>query len=268
MITQETKLNIKGKTYTMENFAEKYSIATMDEALHIAQVLVKQGKASVVKNISEKEELISEALQRETLNSIVDAIDKEEEEHKVFKREQAKEDVDLINISLNFATSHEAFEAESWINDLGIEDTEISMKKGVVTVIVRGITPAEYGKISRKYQTEKAIKTTVDTASKAMQSTVGAVNFTATKVVAPVAKIAGEAGLNLGKGLVHTGVKVGAGLVNSGSKAIRDTKVALETDPEMLRAGRELREAKDAMLSFFKSKVNKSKSRSGISILD
>jgi hypothetical protein len=73
--------------------------------------------------------------------------------------------------------------------------------------------------------------------------------------------------MNLGKGLVHATAKVGAGLVNSGSKAIADTKVALATDTEMIRAKKELVDAKDSVVSFFKGKLNKNRKRSGIETL-
>lgn len=267
MITQETKLKINNGTYTMESFMEKYKVPTMDEAILIANVLVKQGKAVIVSKISDEQQLIIDAIAREDKNNVVNAINQEEEEHKAFLREQSTIDNDLVKISLNFATTHEALTAENWINNLGIEDTELKVKKGVVSLIISDITPQEYSKIARQYQTEKAIKTTVDMTSKVFNNTTDAVNYGLTKVVAPTAKIVGEAGMNLGKGLIHTTAKVGSGLINSGAKAVTDTKFALETDPEMLRASKELRDAKDTMKSFFKSKLAQSKKRSGINIL-
>lgn len=264
MITQDSKIKINGKTYTIENFMNKFGIADMEQAIYSAQVLVKQGKATVVYKSNADEDMLTKALERENKNSIVDAIDAEEEQYKSAQREAKKEDVDLVNIKLEFATTHEAINAEKWINDLGIDDTEVSTRKGIVSVKVYDITPDEYNKIARKYQTEKAINKVVNTTSNAFNNLTDAVNYGATKVVAPVAKIAGEAGMNISKGLVHTGIKIGAGLVNSGSKAIKETKVALETDPEMLRASRELREAKDTMTSFFRKKLG-DKKKSGIS---
>ena len=130
----------------------------MDDAIFIANTLIKQGKATLVENMNDEQQLIKDALEREALNEIVNAIDSEEADHKIFVRDQAKEDSDLIKIGLDFPTTIEAVEAEKWINDLGISKTQINMKKGVVMLIVEEITPLEYGKISRKFQTEKAIK--------------------------------------------------------------------------------------------------------------
>lgn len=268
MINQDTKLNINGRTISMESLIAKYGIEDMDQAIYTANLLVKQGKATIVTKISAEQQLILDVIARDESNSIVEELDREVEENKAFKRDEAIADTDLIKIGLNFATTPEAITAERWINDLGIDDTELKVKKGVITLIVNNISPKEYSKISNKYQMEKAIKTSVDVTSKVFNGTTNAINYGATEVIAPIAKIAGEAGMNLGKGVVHTGIKVGSGLINSGAKAIVDTKLALETDPEMLRAGKQLRDAKDNALSFWKSKMNKSKSRSGVNILD
>ena len=73
--------------------------------------------------------------------------------------------------------------------------------------------------------------------------------------------------MNLGKGLFHTSIKVGAGLVNATSKAVADTKVAMATDTELLKAKKELVDAKDSAVSFFRRKLGSAKKRSGIETL-
>ena len=267
-ITMETVLKIKGKKYTMQEFMNKYGILSELKAISVAQAMVKQGKISIVKHATEEEQEIENVLNHETITSIADMIDAEEEASRFATREAIKEESDLVSIKLSFNTSIEATSAQAWVESLGIHDSEISIKSGQISLIVRDITPNEYSKIARKYQTEKAVKKTVDIASKAVNGTTNAVNYGLTHVVAPTAKIAGEAGMNLGKGVIQTGAKVGAGLVNAGSKAITDTKVALATDPEMIKAGRELIEAKNTLMRFVRGKLDKSKKKSGIEFLD
>lgn len=262
-----TILIIKGKKTTMEEFKTRFGIDTDEKAIQMAQILVKKGNAIVHVEKSEEQEVLSKLEADALLASIVDQLDSEEYSAEQAKREELKSEVDLVSIKLSFTSSAEAAQAESWINSLGVEDTEITMKKGAISLIVRDITPQEYTKIATKYQLDKALDTTVKVASKALVGTTNAINYTATKVVAPTAKIAGEATMNLGKGLVHATAKVGAGLVNSGSKAIADTKVALATDTEMIRAKKELVDAKDSAISFFKRKLNKNRKRSGIETL-
>jgi hypothetical protein len=262
-----TILIIKGKKTTMEEFKTRFGIETDAKAIQMAQILVKKGNAVVHIEKSEEQDLLDKLEADALLASIVNQLDTEEYSAEQAKREQAKADTDLVSIKLAFTSSAEAAQAETWINSLGIEDTEITMKKGAISLIVRDITPQEYTKIATRYQMDKAIDSTVKVASKALVGTTNAINYTATKVVAPTAKIAGEATMNLGKGLVHASMKVGAGLVNSGSKAITDTKVALATDTEMIRAKKELIDAKDSAISFFKRKLNKNRKKSGIETL-
>lgn len=266
-INNETVLIIKGKKTTMEQFKTKFGIESDERALSLAGTLVKKGKAQIYSDKSQEDELIKSLEADQLLASIVDQIDNEEYSHKQVKREQAKEDTDLVSIKLAFKTSNEAVQAEHWINSIGVEDTEITMKKGAVYLTINDITPQEYTKIATKYQVEKALNTAVDLTGKALKNTTNAINYTATNVVAPVAKIAGEAGMNLGKGLVHTGVKVGAGLVNSASKAVSDTKVAMATDTELLRAKKELIDVKDSAISFFRKKIGSNKKKSGIEVI-
>ena len=266
-INMDTTLLIKGKKYTMEAFMNKFALTDEDRALTYANMLIKKGIATVYSSTSDEEELIAKLDNDIAFQNMMNQLDSEEYASVQARREEAKEDVDLVSIALNFKTSAEACTAENWINSIGIEDTEISMKKGAIKLLVKNITPQEYTKIATRYQLEKAINTTVDVAGKTLVGTTDAINYVATKVVAPTAKIAGEAGMNLGKGLFHTSVKVGAGLVNATSKAVADTKVAMATDTELLKAKRELTDAKDNAISFFRRKLGSAKKRSGIETL-
>lgn len=264
MINRETVLLIKGKKYTMEAFMTKFAIQDETKAIQYANTLVKKGMAIVHSDKSDEEELLAKLEEEQNFMAMINQLESEEYAGGQAKRAEAKEDTDLVSIALTFKNSAEACSAENWINGMGIEDTEISIKKGAVKLVVKEITPQEYTKIATKYQLEKAIGTTVDIAGKTIVGATDTVNYVATKVVAPVAKIAGEAGMNLGKGLVHTGVKVGAGLVNATSKAVVETKVAMATDTELLKAKKEIIDAKDTAISFFRKKLGSAKRRSGI----
>lgn len=266
MITQETKLKIDGKTYTMEEFIARYELNDMNQAIKMANILVKQGTATVsIKDA--KIDKIAKAVEREEIHEVVNAINTEEQAYRQAKRNEKAQEVDLVSIGLNFRTTIEATQAEQWINSLGVKDTEISIKSGKIMLKVQNITPGEYNKIVRKYQVENVLRNGVELTGKALDSFTGAINYTATNVVAPVAKLATEAGMNIGKGLVHTGVKIGAGLVNSGAKAIEETSVAMATDPELLRAQEQLKATKDTVMRFFRKKLDKNGGKGGVEIL-
>lgn len=264
MFNENTILMIHGKKVSMDKFQESYGIDTMDRAIELAEIMVKKGRATVYSKTSEEDAIIEMLEKEEEFSNLLDAIDEEESAHEQYVRAKRAEDVDLTSIRLSFKNSADASKAEYWVNGLGINDTEISIKNGQVALVVRDITPIEYAKIARRYQADKVIGNTVDLASKTVTSTTDALNYGLTNIVAPTAKIAGQAGMNIGKGVIHTGMKVGAGLVNSGSKAIEETKVAMTTDLEVLRAKKELVDAKDKTLSFFRRKMNSAKKRSGI----
>ena len=266
-VTMDTILLIKGKRYSIEEFKNKFAITDDARALTLAETLVKKGKATIYSATSQEDELLDLLDGDIEWTNIVNQINDEEYASVQAKRNEIKQEVDTVSIALSFKTTAEACSAESYVNSLGIEDTEISIKGGAIKLIVRDITPQEYTKIATKYQLEKAVNSTVDVAGKALRGTTNAINYTATNVVAPVAKIAGEAGMNLGKGLFHTSVKVGAGLVNAGARAVEDTKVAMATDTELIKAKKELIDAKDNLVSMFRRKIGSNRRRSGIETL-
>ena len=267
MLTQDSKIIVNGKTCTIPEFMEKFGLDDMDEALLIVEKLVQTGKARIPENISKDTEMLKDAKEKVEFDNIVNAIEAEEEANKKYLREQSIKDKDVMDISLDYATTLEATKAEAEINAMGIEDTEITLKKGAILLVIRNISQEEYVKIAKSYQRNKAISNVVNVTDKAFTSATDAINYGAENVVAPMAKIAGKAGMNIGKGLVHAGLQVGAGLVNNGAKAINETKIELATDKELLKAKKQLANAKDTILGFARKKFSGAKTGSGINIL-
>ena len=254
MINKETKIIINNKTYTVQEFMAKYAVKDESTALMIIDKLVAQGKATIKDESTKEEKLIQDTLKAIEKDAIVEGLDIEAEENRIAKREKAKAEVDLTNVSLAFNSTPEAEDFRQWCYENGINDTEISERNGELTLKIYEVTPNEYVKITRKYNTEKAIKSTVNATSSVCEKATKGIDFGLTKVVAPAARIGAEAGMNIGKAVVHTGIKTGAGLINSGSKAVKQTADELRHDPELLRAGKELRDAKNKMKSFFSRK--------------
>jgi hypothetical protein len=257
-----------GKTLTMPEFAEKYQMDPENTAtvIAMANVLYKQGKLTIKDTRSKDEIMLEEALTEETYNQVVDNIIAEEEAHKVAQRQKKLEETDSLKIGLEFATSLDAAKFTTWLQARGINEISELRKNGTLKLIIENITPQEYSAIARQYQTEKAINKTVDVTGKVVNGTTNAANFALTEVAAPIAKLTGEASMNLAKGLFHTFVKTGAGLVNSGARAIVDTKQAIATDAECLKASQQLLNAKNTVKRGVIKKVNQT-SGSGIEIL-
>lgn len=253
MLTQESKIVYQNKTYTVEEFMTVCGASSIEETISVIEILMKKGKAQLPKNNTPQDE-IAKIVEKEEIHNIVQAIETEEYSYQQAKREEALSNVDLISIELDFRTTTEAMNAEEWINSLGIETTEIKIVKRSIVLHVSNITPQEFTKIARKYNTDKVLRNGVELTGKALDSLTGAVNYTATNIVAPTAKLATKAGMDIGKAVVHTGVKVGAGVVNAGMQTAKELAKSMATDTEMLKAKSELKNASDTVMRMFKSK--------------
>lgn len=253
MITQESKIIYNNKTYTVEEFMPICGGSSIEETIKVMEILIKNGKAQVPSNNTPQDK-IAKIIEKEEIHKIVQAIEEEEYNYAQAKREEKVENVDLISIELDFRTTTDALNAEEWINSLGIETTEIKIVKKNIILHVSDITPQEFTKIARKYNTDKVLRNGVELTGKALDSLTGAVNYATTNIVAPTAKLATKAGMDIGKAVIHTGVKVGAGVVNAGVQTAKDLSKAMATDSEMLKAKSELKNASNTIMRAFKSK--------------
>lgn len=261
-----------GKSLNMAEFAVRFGVDLDRDngfatAIATANVLAKQGKLTVVETKSKEEQILDKAMNQEAFQSVVETLDSEEQAYKVQQRDARKAESDTLRIQLAFITTLDATKFAMWLTSLGVTEVSEIRKNGGIKLLIEDITPQEYTKIAAKYKAEKAINATVNTTSKLMNGTTNAVNYGMSEVVAPIAKIAGEAGMNLGKGLFHTGVKTLAGLINSGAKAVSDTKIALITDPECLRATSQLVDAKNTIARGVNKQMNSRGYGSGIEIV-
>lgn len=257
-------IKYKQKTYSVPEIAEKFQLDLTDMSVVIAtlNILERQGKIEIVNYASQEEDLVAKA-QAQSLfqDAIVKTVIDEEDNEKVLRREKRLQEVDKLSIALPFYQTLQAQKFDNWLTSIGITDTTITkdLKDNSIKLTIKDITPNEYTKISNKYQAENIINATVNMSDKAIKSTTDSVNYVASEVVAPVAKIAGKGAMNLAKGLFHTGLKVGASLLNSGVQAVEETKIAVATDPELLKAGDQLLNAKNNITR----KINHQKNKMG-----
>ena len=265
------KIKFNQKTYSVPELAEKIGLDLTDMTIVIAtlNILERQGKISVIDNTTPEETMVENALKQSLFqDTIVGNLKAEEENEQILRRQKKLDEVDHVSIALTFYQTLQAQKFNNWVNMNGINTTKLSqnLDTGEIELIINDITPAEYTVISNKYTAENAINKTVNMADKTVKKTTDGVNYMASEVVAPVAKIAGKGAMNLAKGLFHTGIKVGASLINSGVQAVEETKVALATDPELLKASDQLLNAKNAIARGVVKQKNKM-GGSGIKIL-
>lgn len=266
MITAESKIMINGAIYDMAKFKEKFNIDTDEKAIEIANILVNRGKASEYVSTTKEKRILEDAMKQEMVSDVVKKLDEEKEANRQAKRQKNLDNTESLSILLDADTQLEAMNMEKKIHEMiGAMDTEIVFKDNALKVRVRNITPNEYAKIARVYSADRTSKAFVNSVDKATGAATDAINYGATHIVAPVAQIGAKAGMNIGKAVVHTALKTGAGIVTAGSKAIKETKYDLVTDPEMIRAKNELNSAGNAISRYFKSKFGTGTGK-GISI--
>mgnify|MGYP006998071714 CR=1 FL=1 len=256
-----------GKKYTLTELAGMAGVDPLnnEQVMALANILLKRGDITIIDERSKFEKNMDSVAQEEIFNSFVESIDKEEEYNQDRIRKTNLENNGSHTFSLDFITTLDATHFKNWINSLGIKEVAIiTDDNNAIKLYVQNVTPQEYTKIVTRYKAENVIHNTMNITNKAVNNTTNAVNYGLTNVIAPTAKIVGEAGMNIGKGLFHTGLKTMAGLINSGAKAVVDTKIALATDPECLRAQNQLIETKNALKRTINSRINNSNYGSGI----
>lgn len=260
-----------GKSMTMPEFADKFGLDLLNPQLVIqtAMILQKRGQLTIAVNESKEEKILNQAMGEEAFQNIVEGINSQEEAHKQRIREAKLQETDSHSFALNFVTGLEATKFKAWVTSLGIEDTKLTqdLETGAVRLEIRNVTPGEYVKITNKYKADMAINKGMQATNNVVNGATNMTNYALTNVVAPTAKIAGEAGVNLAKGIFHTGLRTIAGLVNSSAKAIEDTKFAIATDPECLRAASTLIDTKNAAKRKVTEMKNNSSFGNGIEML-
>lgn len=272
-LTLNSKVKYKGKTYYVSELAEILMLDLADTEGVIATInsLIRTGYAVPVVNQTKEDEILDKVQKESAFQAVVGMIEDEEAQVKFNKREQKKAESDLVSFKLNFNTTLEGQKFCQWLMEIGIPETSFELNKdmlsGAIKLMLKEVTTNESAKIINKYKAEHIIAQTVDIADKAVTKTTDSVNYVASEVVAPVAKIAGTGVLNLGKGLFHTAFKVGAGLINSGAKAVVETKTAMATDPELLKAQNQLINAKNTVRRTVAEKMSKSGGGSGIEFM-
>lgn len=254
-----TIITYKGKNLTMNTFMSRFACETEAEAIRLAGLLVKQGKASIDRKLTEEEEIVERAIKNQNHIDLADELDAEYTASAIRNREVRNEDVDLLSFTLDFNTTINAMGFEDWIYQAIGPDVEVSMKtkRGAISLEIENVSALECAKITNRYKTDRTVGAVVNATDKGLNAVTGAVNYTATNVIAPVATMAGRGVMNIGKGLATTLIKTGTGLLNSGAQAVRETKVALDTDEEMIRAKRELTSTKNSLASFTRNKLDK-----------
>ena len=155
----------------------------------------------------------------------------------------------IPEIQIDFEAVHDAKVMESYCKlELGL-NTCIS--ENPVFLSVFDVPESALGKSRRRCAIESFSKGTVKVINSTRDAVVGAADFAAYRVVAPVAQAGIKATAGIAKVAAKTTLATGATLVGSTIENARRTGQELKTDPEVIHAKEELKGAYQAFKNIF-----------------
>lgn len=265
----EQRINFCGTIYTMEKLAEEYCEGNLQTAEAIAEKLVNQGRATWVDASQHKKEdkQLLKALVQETIVEQANLYDAYDEQSKQFNRNQSREGrLTYKGIRLDFPHLAKAQEFQNYVvNNFGLE-TRIVIENNKCVLEVFNLTDKELNGINRVYKSDNAIQAVVGGVDKAASGATKAVDYAAKKVVAPTVQVGAKAGVSILKTLAVTGAKATGTVVTALAFGTKQCVQEISTDPDVVRATRELLEVKDGAMRGVKGLSGNR--ASGISIIE
>lgn len=252
----DRKLNFCGQMFTVEQFAKEFSEGNETQAEKVIEVLIAQGRANWVEmNPRQKEDrVMMKALVQQTIEQQADLHDHYDNLQKEYKRNQAREGrLTYEEIELDFAHLGKAQEFQLYVANVLALESEIALKGNVCTLRVFDCTDKELNAMSLKYKTENTIGAVVGGVDKVASGATKAVDYTAKQVIAPTVQVGAKAGVSILKTLAVTGVKATGTIVSALASGTKQCVSEIQTDPDVLRASRDLLGVKDSAMRAVRS---------------
>ena len=250
IITENTTIDFHGKHYTADQFAIEYCGGDITKAIPAMQVLVNKGQAKIYERKTKEQKVFEKVDREETWSEKADTHDMLEEGIKDFRAQQKRENKALYKqVEFDFPNilTAQMFQ-QTMVKELRLQETEISLRGAAVVVVFRNVTDSELNFMNRTYKTDKVVASAVNVVDTAARRTTDATHYAATKVIAPVVQVGARAGASIFKTILTTGAKVAGSLVTATTQGVKNAAHEIKHDPDVLRAGRELIDVKDAAL--------------------
>ena len=258
-----------GKRMTVQEFGEiNYPEATEQNLENVIDLLIAKGSIKAVHNKSKEQKAFERIAKEQNLKAQVDQHDTFNEEFQdAMAQEKRTGHLTHGSVEYDFPNLLMAQEYQLEIeHKLRLDDSQIIIGKGIVTVVFNNVTDAEITTMSRIYKTDRFVAKTMNYANKGANMATSAVHYAATKIAAPSAQVLARTGMNLLKTLVTTGVKTGSTFITAASQGIKEAKSQLSCDPDVLKATNELIETKDSIKRTINSFTSGSHGGSGIRV--
>lgn len=254
-LDKEKLVFFAGKKMTVGEFIELYGIEEETEQTIqiVIEKLVKKGKLRYLDQEDPGNKAM-EAVQKELeLEVQLAEIDEEREQLETYKAIKKRENaLTYEEVEIDFPNKSHAEEIAEFCKSKLKLKTDLMFADGVYVLTVFGPSEADVSAIKRRKMVLDTGTVIFSTTDKVAESVVEGTKFAADKVVLPTAKASLKAALGLTKTAVKTTTAVGSSLIAGATKESRKMAQELKQDEDVLRAKKELVDAKDAITRFFK----------------
>lgn len=239
------------KKMTVTDFAERYleEGADIKKINDTIEVLIRKGQVKVPRLTQTKEEKIMEKVAKEEIIREAGVHAYAEEEHAKDRKHDVKtqDRQHYDKMTLEFPTYKEALDFSDWVKQEVRVKALVLTDDGIYQVMCLNITDLDVKKIKNRYNLTKAGNAVNNTVIKTQETLNDTIEFTAKKVLSPLTKATTAGIFGVVKSTIGFVARTGSGVVTSGAKAMRDTAHDLTTDPEILKAAKELIDTKDSV---------------------
>lgn len=250
VVEMDSIIKFHGSRYTIQEFAAKFEIASELDALATAQTLVDKGKAQLEVNRTKEQKTFEKVADEENWTANANQHDMYVEAGKDFAADQKREgrarypEVEVDYPHLLKAQEHQTL----FLKNLRLrpDQVEVRIQVNLVKLVFKDITDAELNYITRTYKSDKAVGAALGFLESGVGKATGAIDYTATRIAAPMAQIGARAGVSIFKSVASTIAKVSSSALVAATQGAKAAAHEIKNDPDVLRAGRELLEVKDA----------------------
>lgn len=246
-----------GKKFTLGEFLVHYGLDQDTEASVkiILEHLEKKGKLHYIEQ-KDKDAALFESVAKELeLEAKIAEMEAEAERVEVYdsaKKKEGKlvyEEVEIDFPNKTIAIDFYKFAQE----DLKVE-AALYEEGDKYVLTMKNVSESDLAAIKRKKTIADAGKMIFNTTDKVANVAVGTAAFATERVLVPTTKATVKTALGLSKSLVKTGTVVGSNLVTSTTNTTRQMVTELANDEDVLKAKKELIDAKDAIVRMFRRK--------------
>lgn len=244
-----------GKIMSVQEFIESYGLTEESESTVeiIIEKLVKKGKLRYVETGTKEDDAFEKVAKELDLEARIAELEAEAERAESYALQKKREGKLMYEVvEIDFPSRQLALEFFDFCNAKLKLDVEVNQVGDKFVLTVYKVTEQDLSAIKRRKNFAQAGDVVFKTVDKVAESAVSATAFATEKVVVPTAKATLKTAIGLTKSLVKTGAQVGSTLISSTTKGTRQMAQELAQDEDVLRAKKDLIDAKDAVMRLFK----------------